>query len=421
MRVRYALFAMLAAVLLVPADAAGADVLVVRGTHYELASDGPREEAEDWLRALDAAWPQFESFFGAAPKVAADARLRVSFHETERAWRDAIAAAGGTPPDGGGAGGYYDPVSKTAFGWRQPTRWYTRTLLLHEAAHQFHYLARTGNDSPGCGWYAEGVAEHLSHHTWDGTTLRLGVVPPVSLEDRPAKALAAVGSAGFDLAKFVSGEAGAPRPESLHLVRYLVDGNGGRHARKFHEFARKVDRGTKADADAFARAFGPAKTFLPAWRQWLPTVQEPWTCVFVEWEARAADALRAESKVVSLCRTRGPVHGVSAKIQPLTAGWKAGLLIEFTDAANFVVAMLDGGPRLKVERMRAGAWTRLGEHDVPAPADGSAWDLSAMRPGDGGVTLTVNGTPAGTYTLANGPLGLAVDHCTADFTALRAK
>ena len=77
-----------------------------------------------------------------------------------------LLAAGVQPP---AAGGYYHPSGRTAYAWRQPTIYFTRCLILHEATHQFHYLARTSNSVSLAFWYAEGLAEFLSRHYWDGT------------------------------------------------------------------------------------------------------------------------------------------------------------------------------------------------------------------------------------------------------------
>src|SRR5204862_5986000 len=128
----------------------------------------------------------------------------------------AIRKAGGTPP--GIAGGYYDPVSKTAYAWRQPTIWWTRGLLIHECAHQFHQLGRATAKTGMPVWYVEGVADHLAHHTWDGEHLRLGVVPMLSLEDWPTPAQNTVKSGGFHLEDIVENKAALDRPISMHLV-----------------------------------------------------------------------------------------------------------------------------------------------------------------------------------------------------------
>jgi hypothetical protein len=407
----------LAVVLGAPAGSgaeATPDLARAESEHYVLLSDGAQAEAEEWSRMLEAAWPQFQAFFRAEPPRKGAERLTVSVHATREAWAAAIHKGGGAAPTTAGVGGYYDPLSRTAYLYRQPTTWFTRALLLHESAHQFHYLAKTANRSPPAPWYVEGVAEHLSHHTWDGTTLRLGVVPLLSLEDYPAQADAALRRPGFALEPIVSGDA-APRPESMHLVRFLLQGDGGKHAERFVKLAEKLDRGAASKA-AFARTFGPEKPLLQAYRAWLPSVQQPWVPVHQEWDARGPASVRATSTVVSVCHVRGPAKRVEAKWVAPAGAWRAGALLGYYAADDWTVGLVDGAG-VRVQRFRAGAWETLPATAPPRPADGRPWHLVAERAG-GRVTLRVNGTEVGAWTLPSETLGLAVDACRIDFTDL---
>ena len=359
----------------------------LRTTHYELRSEGPRAEAEEWGRVLEGAWPKFKAFFEAEPPLARDARLVVSVHETAEGWSEAIRAAGGTPP-GSAAGGYYDPSSRGAFLYRQPTAWYTRTLLLHEASHQFHYLARTGNRAPAASWYIEGLAEHLSHHTWDGATLRLGVVPPLSLENRAGKALETVRAPAFDIERLVGGES-SERPEAMHLVRFLVDGDSGAWRERFETLAGKLDRGAMTRG-IFGRVMGPPERLLEAWRAWLPLVQEPLAPVHLDWDARGARAVRGTSTGVSVCRVRGRATGVSANLRPPEQGrWAAGLLLHLTDLNDFTVALVSPYG-FKVQRFQHGQWQYLPALLPMRPLEGEPYRFEGLRDGTH-VTLRVNG------------------------------
>lgn len=382
-------------------------------THYELRSEGPSAEADEWGRVLEAAWPQLKAFFRAEPPLKEGERLRVVFTESAEAWTQAIRAAGGNPP-GGGAGGYYCPISRTAFLYRQPSAWYTRTLLLHEVAHQFHFLAATGNRSPGARWYIEGVAEHLSHHAWDGTTLTLGIVPLLSLENRAGLALARVNDPAFDIEALVN-DGPHERPEAMHLVRYLLEGEGGNRRKRFEAMAEKLDRGGQAGA-LFGRSLGPPRRLLDQWRDWLPEVQEPLAPVHVDWDTRGPRTVRGTSGGVSGCRVRRPAAAISATLAPLPgARWSAGLLLHATDAAQYTVALVTPGG-LRVQRLEKGGWSMLPVGQPPPPGD-QPWRLAATREGTR-VTLRVNGGEVGTYDLPGDALGLAVDGCTMDFTGL---
>jgi hypothetical protein len=374
--------------------------------------DGPKAEAEEAGRVLEAAWPLFARFFGAEPARKDGERLRVSLLADASGWAAAIRAAGGTPPDSG-AGGYYDPISRGAYLYRQPSAWYTRTLLLHEAAHQFHFLARTANRSPPAGWYVEGLAEHLSHHAWDGTTLHLGVVPLLSLEDRAAKALAAMTAPDFSLEALVEGRAG-DRPEQMHLVRFLKAGGDTKRAERFDELAAKLDRGAASSA-AVARALGKPGPLLDAVRAWLPSVQQPFVPVHVDWDVRGPRALRGTSGGVSVCRVRGPARRVAARLLvPADGPLGGGLLLHVESVSAFTVALV-GPNSIRVQRLTNGRWDVLAT--APWTRAAGPLPLSADRRG-ADVTVNVGELALGPFSLPGDSLGLAVDASTLDFTDL---
>ena len=422
MRIVVAAGAVLGLVLLSAAPGAAAERATATSEHYVVSTDGGQAEADDWARMLEAAWPQYAAWFGETPRLARGERLAVEVYDDDRPWRAAITARGGSAPS---SGGYYCPIAKVAYLKRQPSAWYTRTLVLHEAAHQFHYLACTGNDTPAGSWYVEGVAEHLSSHTWDGETLRLGVTPLVSLEDRAGKALDAVARDGFSVLALVEAES-APRPESMFLVRYLAE----EHGKRFTPLARKLDRGTALDGKAFRRAFGREEAFLDAWRSWLADRQEPFVSVFVEWDARGPDLLHGTAGVVSLCRTRQAADGIAATVRargerPL----RAGVLLAFTAPQDYVIGVVNergSGAVLQVDRLSGGRWQRLGETDLGPKAPGG-WRVEGRRGEDGvAVTATRAGEEGeagrlGPLDLPATPMGLAFDACDAAFSGLRVR
>ncbi len=396
------------------ASAPGSTRAPVRTTHYELHSEGAQAEAEEWGRVLEAAWPQLKAFFRAEPLLKEGERLRVVVTESAEAWTKAIAASGGNPP-GSGAGGYYCPISRTAFLYRQPSTWYTRTLLLHEVAHQFHFLGATGNRSPGARWYIEGVAEHLSHHAWDGATLALGVVPLLSLENRAGLARSRVQDPAFDIEALVN-DGPHERPEAMHLVRFLLEGEGGNRRKRFEALAARLDRGGQAAA-LFGRSLGPPQRLLEQWRGWLDGVQEPLAPVHVDWDTRGPRSVRGSSGGVSGCRVRRPAASITATLAPTPrTRWSAGLLLHATDAAQYTVALVTPSG-LRVQRLEKAGWSMLPVGQPPPPPGDQPWRLTATREGTR-VTLRVNGSEVGSYDLPGDALGLAVDGCTMDFIDL---
>ncbi len=421
------------ALLIVPESATqllANERVTVTTEHYELTSAGSQEEAKDWGRMLEAAWPQFTEFFGAAPKLRKGDKLRVAVYETDAPWREAIVAGGGVAPS---SGGYYCPVAKTAYVKRQPSAWYTRTLLLHESTHQFHYLARTGNDALEANWYVEGIAEHLGSHTWDAKTLTIGVTPPVSLEDRAGAALTTLAEPGFSLPDLVEADA-ADRPTAMFLVRFLKE----TQAKKFAAMTRKLDRGSILKSKQFQRTFGKPDALVAKWKEWLAEQQETFDSVTVEWDSLGARRVLGVGPAVSLCRTSGDALVIAARLtrhgkRPL----RAGLLLSVTSRSEFVAAFVDersDRPRLDVAQLRGGKWRTLKSVDLDASGQGD-WFLTASR-SDADALISVGrlsppGTkdtklftprelapiplPAGAPTQA---LGLAVDNCMVEFSRI---
>lgn len=401
-----------------PRDTAHASGSVATGDHYRLESAGQQAEADDWLRMLEAAWPQYEAFFGAAPKLGKGETLRVAFFETQEEMQRAIRDAGGTPPSG--AGGYYDPNSRTAFAWRQPSPWYTRTLVLHECAHQFHRLARVGAKVSPPEWYGEGVVEHLSQHTWDGEHLRLAVTPLLSLEDRPGKALESAKSGAFRADAVIDGRAPAERPGCMYLVRWMCEAQDKKLRPKFDALAAKMDRGAKVSLSDFEAAVGPWKKRQAEFLEWLATVQQPWEPLFVDWDARGEAALRGSSAVVAICRRRAPSSHVAANLRPQgTGAWRGGVLLSWTGPRDYVIGMVHDGGKGRIDRLEDGAWKVLVEVPIAASTDGS-WHVEAVRDG-GSVAFLVNGAKVGDVETASTSLGLAIDACAADFTEIEAR
>ena len=90
----------------------------VLSDHYRLEHEGNAAEAAEYSRVLEAAWPEFKRIFGAEPKLRKGERLTVRSFATFNAWAAAIRLDRGIPP--ADAGGYYWPLSKTAYIYRQP-------------------------------------------------------------------------------------------------------------------------------------------------------------------------------------------------------------------------------------------------------------------------------------------------------------
>ncbi len=383
------------------------DARVVRTEHYAVHAEAAAEAAAEMGRVLEAGWRELAGHLGTEPKLPKGERLVVRFFRDRAGWARAIEKDGGDVPKS--AGGLYWPPSRTAYLYRQPTRLFTRTLLLHEATHQFHYLARTRNRTPGATWYTEGVAEHLSWHFWDGKDLRMGVVPPVSLSDYPAKALAEVRADGFDLRAVVEAKTPASRPVAWALVRFLATGEDGAPLARYAAFARKLDAGG-APGPLFRKSFGRAEKIRARLVAWLERNQAPFAQVFNEWQGIGPGRFRGFAGVVSACRLKSPSVSLEATLEvPEDAtGWKGGLLLNHSGPADYTTALLDATGTLQVARRVAKGWKVLARERVPALAGHGDFVLRATRGGDG-VRVRVGEREYGPWKLPGTTLGLAVD------------
>jgi len=354
---------------------------------------------------LEAAWPQYAEFFGSEPKLKKGEKLRVRYFTTRERWVKALMADRAIPP--GKAGGYYWPTTKTAYLYQQPTRSYTRTLLLHEAAHQFHYLARTRNSNPQVPWYTEGIAEYLAEHFWDGETLELGVVQLVTLKDYPTAALATLKSGELIL------DETTPRPVGWALVRYLAT----KPHRRFQRLCKKLDAGA---ANSFDKTIGKPKKIHAELTTWLEREQEPWAQVFNEWNGVGAKSIRGFADVVSLCRVKRPTKELAATlIRPADGRFKAGVLLEYKDAKDYTVALLDQDGVLHIQRRRDGGWKILERHGSLVVPDQRIPFVAARSAK--GVLFTVCGRTFGPWKFEGDTLGLALEACDVTFTDLEWK
>jgi hypothetical protein len=280
---------------------------------------------------------------------------------------------------------------------------------VHEAAHQFHYLARTRNKPPAAGWYTEGIAEHLSWHRWDGTRLVLGVLPGISLKDYPAAALEQMELPSFDLAAVVGGKLHASRPVCWALLRFLATGQDGQPLPGFEDFLRKMDAGGEA-GPVFRARFGRPGRLLPRLLAWLRAHQTPWSQVFNEWEQTAEGAFRGRAGVVSAARLKQPATLLRAVVElpPEKRRWRAGLLLHWTGPEDYTVALVTYGGSITVDRRHRGRWESL--HRGRHPAEGAQTRrLEAQRRG-AAVAFLLDGREVGAWALPGATLGLAMDN-----------
>jgi hypothetical protein len=391
----------------------------VTTAHYELYAEVPPDRAAELGRLLEAAFPAFEAWFQAAPPGAG--LLQVKLYATEDAWAAGLGADGIAAPSE--AGGYYSSTTKTAYLYVQGNPAYTRSLLLHEATHQFHELARTrGRRLPF--WYVEGHAEHLSRHDWDGRCVRLGTTPLLSWEDLPALALTESRSRGIDVPAVVSGAEPPTRAAAWALFRYLD--TGPRHD-AFRAFRDRVDAPGGADpGQAFAALVADPATLSAPLAAWLPGAAEPMRPVFTEWISVGPRAVTGESPgYFSMALLKRPAAHFEARYDaPRAAAFAVGLVLGYEDDQTYEAILVSSDGRLRTFTVAAGdvVWRDAGT----APADAVTMGTSPPNPAGSGflsvdfargtARITVNGVvTTRALTALPAAAGLAVSDATVTF------
>jgi len=245
-----------------PATAPATQPVLATSKHYEIRGDVDARWAAEMGRMLDQAHERLRELLGKTPP--ADKRFVINLFGNPRQ-RDS--AVGGKLE----AGGLFAYEDRQCYLSLQPTNYYTRHLLLHEATHQFVCEAFGRRVDPLPPWLSEGLAELVAHHNWDGETLRIGLVDVVTvdgnnrlarckalLEQNRLQVPAIVGSDGADrapcwaLAQVLHGDRAYRALLAAYIDRCLREPDGreptaAQGAAWFEEvFGRKRDEVQKA-------------------------------------------------------------------------------------------------------------------------------------------------------------------------------
>ena len=142
----------------------------ISGTRITIYTDlPPQAELEELPKVVDAAIPLLCDYFSIPREDVGTWRLMASVMKD----KNRFVTAGLYPaslPDF--ANGYN--VGPQIWLYDQPSGYYRRHLLLHEATHAFMLRFLRGAGPP---WYMEGMAELLATHRWQNGELRLATMP----------------------------------------------------------------------------------------------------------------------------------------------------------------------------------------------------------------------------------------------------
>ena len=365
--------------------------------HYHVRSAGPDAEAVG--RMLERLHGLLADFFGGRP----EGRLEVEIFATAEAFQEALRRDGLEHVDGGG---YYALRTKKVYLSPQPSEYSCRQLILHEAAHQFHFLVSTGNTAPKSAWYAEGLAEYFAMHNFDGHTLETGVVPAIALDDYPAKAIAAMEDCDWDLKGVISGRVKAERPLAWSLVHFLV------HSRppEFKRLAARLDRNEEPLAAWEATLGRITPEFTAQYRQWVEQHTQPWSIVWTAWQA-TGNRIEGHSHVVGICLLKKTPRRLQAEIELVDGKLRAGLVFGYRSPQDFYMLQVFSHGWVRIVRRMDDQWQTLVSQAVPKP---NVRNLVALSRHESRLTLSVNGRKLRTLE-APGQIGLNVDDCRVRF------
>ncbi len=310
------------------------------------------------------------------------------------------------------AGGFYGHSTSTAYTYPQPSEYFSRHIALHEAAHQFHFLTAAENKPLVAGdWYIEGLAEYFAMHNWDGATLRLGVIPAVTLEDYPAKALKQLTAADWDVEAIISNRRKVERPAGWAIVAFLMQ----RDAAKAHAYFAALD--ARKDAlKSWTEILGPitpqTRTDL---RRWVESHQQPWQSIWIEWQ-QWGDAIEGHSDVVAITVLKQTPQRLAADMQWVTGSGSAGLIFGYHSPQDFYFAeVLRESHQLRIARHLNKSWVEVKHFPLPPNdhADVARENIELLRRGDE-IELRIRDRKITTMK-SPGQIGLGVNNCRVRF------
>lgn len=170
--------------------------------HYRIYLE--KYDPEDTGRMMEAAYKAWSVFFGKEPHPPAvpapgkapqpPRKLVVKGYATPQNYQAGGRKDGTPTPTGAPNMGMYWTGTSIAHFYAPSGKDAMRYMILHEACHQYHYIAMTGNGGATAGWYIEGLAIWSGGSTWDGKAFTLGGgVRPEPLK-APARTLAQITS-----------------------------------------------------------------------------------------------------------------------------------------------------------------------------------------------------------------------------------
>lgn len=399
------------------------------GAHYELQSQGSAEEAADFLNCLEAAFPQYAEFYGKTFKVSDKALLRVYFYETPEEWNKGMEMAGAANP--GPAGGYYCLTTRAVFFYRQPSRSFTRRLMLEMCAYQFWAHASGHKRSP-TPWFAKGAATLLSDHLWDGAELKLGAPPLISLENYAGVAKSRIATPKFDYRSILNSVTREDTAVHLAAIRLILSDPAYRRA--MLAIRPSLDKGAKISAEEWSAALGPYKRFEDKLIESVIANQEPFAVGHMDWEGRRADRdektgetsyqLLGQAPWVSAARCSGEVKHLECSVAFPEEGGRAGLLLDWIGPTDYQAFLVARSGDWVIQRNSPNGWISITQGKLTnfGPANRTlSMRVERIESADGPLTVRVSaaGTSLAEGLVRNCYFGVILDNGRYEFRNIR--
>ncbi|MCA8940213.1 MAG: hypothetical protein KDB07_10405 [Planctomycetes bacterium] len=389
---------------------------LIKTKHYSIDYHGPKADAEQAGKILEAAWEHYKGFFGAEPKLEDGKLLRVIVHQD----RETFLAAVGRSGDDSHVAGIYNPNTEVAHLYNYPTTQGRHEVLLHECAHQFHYLSRMGTTTADHDWLIEGIAELLCYHHWDGKKLEMLVMPIMTAEDHFSSALKAFKSPEFKLSEFLTSSYEGDYDTWHAFASWLQYGDKGKNAANFAKLAREVEA-EKDPIEAFKASFGDVDKAFASFLVWLEENQEHWSNEFPQWQSLGNRSLRGISESEAMAALK---HDASefetVLLLPDREEWLAGIVLNWIDDRNHVSVNINHEGLVVIQPTVDNVLEEPIKVSMPKPRKKGQRHFKVVR-NRGDSVIYVDKREVKRFHCATGRFGLSVTKGSADFTEMKWK
>jgi hypothetical protein len=378
----------------------------LKTSHYDLYVE--KTDAGEVGRLAEAGYSRMAEFFRSEPNQ----RLRVEVYGTRDKYQNRLLSdTQQHSEESSEAAGCYAPETRKCYLWVQPNEYALRQTILHEIAHQFHFLAATTNERPRLWLYPEGIANYFGLHNWDGQSLRVGVIPAISVEDLPATALENFENKYNRNFKGLVTEKIKERDyaEAWAIMRFLIQN----HHDACSTWMDKLNEETATFSQthplkAWNLTFSELTQQLPDdFESWLKTNQQPWKVVFGDWQ-EWGPTIEGQSKYPQLGLTvlKKTPRQMVVELAPQSTEARAGVVFGYKSGTEWY-SLLVHGHELSLARKSKeteGEWVKLRDWVTDRT---NRQDTIELKVENDRVSAQVDGTSIGDVPV-NGQLGLMV-------------